>query len=138
MTEHIVDLSDVNQRNLLLRHIGSLEGSHRISITKERKRRSDGQNKYFHAVVVGEFVKWCREQGNPWSEEEAKDHLKRRFLTKSWVDEKTGEIFEATAKTSQLTTVEFMDFIDLCRAWILDFCGIDVEPPNPYYKREAP
>src|ERR1035437_4432817 len=137
MTEHIVNLSDVNQKNLILTHIRSLEGPHRISIVKERKRRSDGQNGYFHGVVIPIFAEWCREQGNDWSDEDAKEYLKRRFLTKTWTNEKTGEIFETTGETSKLNTVEFNYFIEQCCALIAELCGIAVPPLDPFYKSDT-
>ena len=132
----ILDFDAPGVKQTVASHVWSLKGNHRITIVKERKRRSDGQNRYFHGVVLQYFTAWCNEQGNDWTEDECKGELKRRFLSKTWTDEKTGEIFETTRKTSDLDTKEFMEFIDNVVFWMANSYGVKIPPPDPYYSRE--
>lgn len=133
MRDTLVDLADHKQTALLLNHIRTLKGLHRVTIIKYRKRRSNDQNAYLHGVVVPIFADWCRENGNNWTNEEAKSALKQKFLKIEWPDDRTGEILEAVRDTSDLDTQEFSIFIDQCRDWIEKFTGCFVPPPDPFY-----
>jgi hypothetical protein len=133
----LVDLSDPQKKSLLLNHVRSLEGQHKVSITKYYKKRSLDQNAYFHSQVVGTFADWCRGEGNSWTDEQAKSHLKDRFLSLEWTDERTGEIMRSVRDTRDLTTVEFSEFTEKCCAWIAEFCGVYVPPPDPFYETRS-
>lgn len=134
MSELILDLSNPQVKAQLLTHVRTLEGMYRVTVAKYRKRRSDLQNRYYRGVIVPIFADWCRANGNDWTDEQAHKHLAKRFLEISFTDERTGEMIESVRSTSDLTTVEFMNYEDKCCQFIAEFCEIEVPPPDPYYK----
>jgi hypothetical protein len=76
-----------------------------ITMEKQKKHRSGGQNRYAHGVV---FPMMAECMGCEM--EEAKDALKFEFLRKQLDCGKW-----TTRQTSSLTTVEFEEFLSKCR-----------------------
>ena len=139
MKEQIIDLSNPREKSMLRAHISALEGKYRVTITKERKRRSDAQNRYYWACIVDLFGEWLRNNGNDLTNEDAHEMLRDRFLHEDVTLPATGEIIGSRNRsTSKLTTVEFIDYNERCAQWLSEFCGLIVPAPNPYYNVEAP
>jgi hypothetical protein len=134
MKDLVLDLTNYQVKATLISKIRELTGNYRITIVKHRGKRSISQNAYFHAVVVPMFADWCREQGNEWTDEEAKSCLKEQFLRKEWTDIRTGEILYCVLDTRDLDTQEFWTFVEKCCAWIAEFCGIVIPEPTPFYE----
>lgn len=138
MTERTLDLSDYAQKALLLDHVRSLQGEYRVTIVKKVKRRSGEQNAYYFGVIVDLFADWLRSQGHDVTDNDAHEMLKSRFLKKSLVDEKTGEIIgEYTDSTALQSTIEFSNYWERCAQWMAEFCGIVVPEPSPFYERKT-
>jgi hypothetical protein len=137
MIERLIDFSDRKQKRLFVEHIESLKGIWRWSLTKYRERRSDKQNGYYFGVLVPIFGDWCRETaGYDWTDDEAHDHLRRRFLTKEETD-KNGEIWETTESTSNLDTMQFSKYQEQVVQFLTAFCEIENIPePDPFYKEK--
>lgn len=96
----------------------------RLQITiSDRSRRSDRQNKYFHACcqIFGESLGYTKD--------EAKSIVKMKFLKKDKINEETGEIFEYLAETHKLNKEEFADLMDNFIRWAAQL-GIILPMPD--------
>jgi hypothetical protein len=68
--------------------------------------------------------------------EEAHEILKAKLLTRPVVRPDTGEIIGRIVRsTTELSTEEMTDYIERCRAWLLDFFGIMTNDPLPEDER---
>lgn len=110
-----------------------------ITIEKAYGKRSSHQNRYYWGVVIPAFCMAAHDTtGEEWSKEVAHDTLKARFLSHEFVNESTGEILNIIKSTAGLSTVEFMDYIENCRKFILEWFGAYVPSPNEddnYYEQ---
>jgi hypothetical protein len=102
-----------------------------IRIRKKRKQRSQSQNRYYWGVIVQAFVQGAAEE---WGEEitatQAHDALKMQCLSDEMVNISTGEIIRIPRSTTANTTLAQEEYHDRCRAFILEWFGIDVPLPN--------
>lgn len=149
---HVLDLSRPEVKMRLVQRIMALEGPHEVidrggvlTIKQRHRGRTLRQNAFYWVAVVPAFVDALREQwGEEVSEDDAHAMLKERFLKvrKRRVDEETGEIpgvLEYVRSTTTLTTVEFSDYIDQCRKFLMEWFRVEVEDPSPLWRelREA-
>lgn len=129
MKDRIVNLDNEREKNMLLQHVRSLRGMHRVSVKQYRPKRSDRQNRFYHPCIVAPFAEWAREQGNEITDEEAHEFLKAKFLTVEVVD-KNGEIIGTTVRsTTSLDVKEFAEYVDKCIRFLNEFCEIQVVEP---------
>jgi hypothetical protein len=62
--------------------------------------------------------------------------LKAKFLTRPVVRPDTGELIGRIVRsTTDLSTEEMTDYIERCRAWLLDFFGVMTNDPLPECER---
>ena len=101
-----------------------------ISIEKKTKKRSINQNAYYFGVVVPLFRSGLLDIGYKVSLEETHTFLKAKFLVKEIVNENTGEILTSVKSTTELTTVQFMEFIEDIQQFGAEFLGIQIPSPN--------
>ncbi len=87
---------------------------------------------------MGAFTDWlCEEWGEEVKPEQAHDLLKRQFLpVRELVDQKTGEVYELPATTTNLDTKEFSEYVERCIKWLGESWGIEILPSEDY--REEP
>lgn len=104
-----------------------------VRLTVEKKsKRSDGQNRYFHAVCVPIVrdhlldLGWKEAKSQEW----VKDYIKFHCLVKEFHNEDTGEVIKSLGKTSGLTVSEFMDFIADVQHWAASELGLIIPDPN--------
>ena len=109
----------------------------RITVEPLYKKRSTltvngrGQNGYYMGIVVYEFREgYLDTYGEPISAANAHEILKRECNGSSMLNEKTGEVVTIGKSTADLTTVEFEEYLDRCRAFILEWFGRTVLKPN--------
>lgn len=133
-TEIVLDMSCPAQKRLLLEQIRGLSGMHRITLTAYRPRRSDRQNRYYWPCFVQPFADYLRAQGDAYTDEQAHEIFKSRFLPTTTIDKNTGELLERVRSTTELDTVEFNEYLDRVGVWLAGF-GIIVPEPTLY--REA-
>jgi hypothetical protein len=136
-TELIVNLSDAKDKRMLLEMLRALEGPHRVQWCKHRKRRTDRQNRMYWPLVVQPFADFLREQGESYTDDDAHELLKAKFLRVSVANKDTGEVIgEIPRSTTTLTTEEFYDYVEKCVAWLADMFGIECPSPDPYRQAE--
>ena len=115
--------------------VGLKDGLHVIT-AKHQGQRSLPQNAYFHAVVCPLLVDPLRELG--WEHihdpEDAKDFVKKLFLTRRVANHETGEMHEYVLHTSKLTTLEFKEFVEQIQQWAAEELNIYIPDPNQYLK----
>ena len=136
MKDQMIDMSSPQQKQIVLQHLRTLEGFHRVSIVKYRKRRTDRQNRYYHPCFVEPFADFLRSQGEAITNDEAHEILKFKFLRTTRVDRRTGEAMDYTRSSASLNTVEFNEYLDNCAAWLCSFFGIIVPDPSVYHEQQ--
>lgn len=105
-----------------------------VMLTVERKynKRSSDQNRFFHGILNWYIQPALIEQG--WNEAKSeawtKEFVKEKVLKKEFYNEKTGEVTVIPGKTSELTTVEFMNMIAEIQMWAAEYLGIEIPDPN--------
>jgi hypothetical protein len=138
--ELIIDRSILAQVRTGLDLIRSIlmsgKGSIRIEIMEHRPRRTDRQNRYYWPCFVQPLAEFLREQGDLTEDEEAHELIKAKFLRKTIVNKKTGEVMEYVGSTTDLTTKEFNEYLNRVAFWLADMFGIVVPDPNVYHERE--
>lgn len=94
-------------------------------------RVTGGENGYFHGVVVREYINgaWA-EQGRIITMAEAKEELMANCGFIERYNEDTGEVMRTFKSTSMMTTSDFEEYMDKCRAFILEWFNIGVPLPN--------
>ena len=125
-------------RNLIIDALKSFEGKGIvITIEKRKNKRSNPQNAYFHGVVLPLVYNGLKELGHTMPLADVKDLLKLKFLkVPIFVNEETGEITEKIKNTSELTTIEFMEFVSEIQRWSAENLGVNIPEPNENLKLE--
>ena len=137
MRDFVIDMSDWQQKAMVLEKIRGLQGMYLFNIKQHRKRRSGRQNRWYFSCFVQPFADFLRGQGYGVSDHDAHVILKERFLKRSLVNEKTGEVLEYTKSTADLDTQEFNEYLDACRVFLQDYAGIQVPDPSIYHEVAA-
>jgi ribosomal protein L30E len=119
-------------RNLIIEAIRSFDGKELIiSFEKPKKKRSNGQNRFYYGVVLPIVQNCLKEAGHIMNLESTHDLIKMKFLKEIILtNEETGEVVERIKSTSELSTSQFMDFISEIRTFTLDYFNTDIPEPN--------
>jgi hypothetical protein len=104
-----------------------------LSLRKRRTKRSDKQNRAFHACITP----WSKDEGYPMDDLK-RDLLIEVFGSREVVSPITGAVVLVPAKphTSQLTTQEFALLMERT-VEIAAECGVQLELPDEYKTRKA-
>lgn len=123
----------VKNRDLLNAEIDTLqEGIDYVLCIKKKKRmRSNGQNRYYWAIVVPNVLLGLRDAGfnEIRTKDDAHDIIKVKFLRYD-IQNIMGEHIESFKSTSELSTQEFADFIAEVQIWGAEFLNISIPSPN--------
>lgn len=132
--EATCDLTPPETRRRLCTAIGSMSGWYEISLTPRRNTRSLRQNAFYHAGIVQPFAEFLRDQSYDQCDHEfAHSILKAKFLAEDVINPETGEVLcQRVKSTTSLDTEQMSDYIDRCRAWLLDFFGIITHDPDSW------
>jgi len=103
----------------------------RIRVTVEGKRRSQYQNNYYYGVVV-ELIRSAltEEWGELMTKDEVHEILKQNCNWREKVNESTGETLKVPHTTTDMTTVEFEEYLERCRRFALEWFKIEIPLPN--------
>lgn len=108
-------------------------GVFRITIKRNRKRRTNPQNRYYFGVIVSMFSEYMREQGEPLTTDQAHHMLAGMFLRMTVMNPKTHlPMGDTVRSTTELTTEEFAVYIEHCVCWMADFLDIVVPSPGEH------
>lgn len=118
--------------NRIQQVVKSLEGKEvKIVISQVFKKRSERQNNFYWGVVIPIMQNTMLDIGNPMDIEDIHLMLRVKFLKQIIsINEETGEVAERVKSTTELSTIEFMDYIAKVRFWAIDFFGVEIPEPN--------
>jgi hypothetical protein len=119
-------------RNLILDGIKSFEGQNIvITIQKQKKTRSNPQNAFYYGVVVPIMQQCLKDAGYLMTNEQIHEMLKLKFLKESiLVNEQTGEYLERIKSTTELSTIEFMEYILEIQKFAVEYFNTVIPDPN--------
>jgi len=102
-----------------------------LTLKKYQKSRTTAQNSYYHAVVVPSVRDGLIDLGfakHSLSLETVHEMLKQKFLQEDMANE-DGVYISITKSTTELSTTDFMNYIDEIQRWANEFLNIVI--PNP-------
>lgn len=122
----------VRNRKTLLDAFKSFEGVDIvITIQKEKKQRSDPQNRYYWGCVVPLIQSGMKDvTGDTYSKEEVHLFLKSQFNYKEIVNEASGEVLRIPKSTTENSTTDMEAYQELIRRFALDFLNTIIPAPN--------
>lgn len=135
--KQVLNFDDLQTKRQFMQGVQQLTGLWEVQMKPRRFTRSLSQNAYWWCAVVNPFCNWLR---NEWADssiepEQAHEMLKRKILgTKDLVNKKTGEVIEITPSSRTLDSKEFGELIDKSAAWLAEFCGLVILPPEVFYE----
>lgn len=109
-----------------------------VTFTKRKKTRSLSQNAYYWAVVLPLLIEGFTDLGNaglnPNNSEHVKwmhDEMKKLHLANGReVVDANGEVHTLAASSKDLSTVEFVEYIQNIQIWAADCLGIRIPDPQ--------
>lgn len=119
------DFRNQKSKQKLFDYLKALDNVYKVDIKRDRKGRSNPQNRYYRGVVV----KMISEETG-YTPEEVHEILKTKFLSYEKVIEKTGEVFTISRSTTELNTQEFEEFLEMCRMFAAQDIEIVIPLPN--------
>ena len=107
-----------------------LSGDVELTIQKKRKTRSNPQNRYYWGNVIPICCEILKDCGYLFTHDHTHEFLKANFNTKPLANQKTGEVLSVPISTTELTTVEFEEYMERIRVWAWDFTSVTIPLPN--------
>lgn len=115
----------------------SFEGKRvEVSISKKKKSRSNEQNRFYWGCVIPILRNHLIELGNKFSVEQTHDLLKYKFL-KEAIRVNEDEFIDRIKSTTELSTMEFMEFILEIQQWCLEMFDLVIPNPNEQINLEV-
>lgn len=107
-----------------------------IEVSTYYRKRSLEQNNALHWY----FKEISDETGIEF--DEVKDQMAKKFLMTDVLDKngdivadpETGEVMRRQLSTTELSTVQFMDYMDRVRLWANEFLNMELPEPDKNYK----
>ena len=125
---HVIDFDNPAESRLMLDHLRSLRGKHRVEVVRYRPRRTDRQNAAYWPCIVIPLSEWMtQEYGERFDPDDAHDLLKRTFLTRKVTHPKTGKVMSIVGSSAALDTAQFTEYLEKCCRLLAEYCGITVE-----------
>lgn len=109
-----------------------------IEITVQRKRRRRGlaQNNYYWGVIVPIVTVALIDAGYKVGKEATHEFLKATFNRREIINESTGEILSTVGSTTDMTTVEMMQYFSEITVWAAEFLGVEIPEPGEQIRIE--
>ena len=129
--QHVIEKEESFNKRLMALAVGL----HVVIIETARNSRSNKQNGYYWAVVLGAYQEGYNEvYGTTISKDEAHYNLKRELHYEFLTNPVTGESIKIGKTTTEDDTKEFSEYTNQCRLWISEWFGIETPDPDPMYK----
>ena len=130
-----MSMDSAENKRRLMQSIGALRGEYEVDIQPRCTTRSNAQNRYYWSCIIRAFAEFLASQDyEGCSDDAVHETLKDKFLRVPMIDPASGEeIGHRVKSTTELSTVEMMDYCYRCRAWLADFFFIVVPDPDPMY-----
>lgn len=122
----------VHRRTDFLKAIGLLTpGRVMVVVKKNYRQRSLPENAYYWGVVINEFCEGYFDMtGEKIQSDQAHEILKQECNSKEVTNEKTGQVIKVPQTTAKMTTIEFEEYLESCRAFIFEWFNRRVPLPN--------
>jgi hypothetical protein len=117
-----LSFADVQKYKQHLMNLKSKNKPVSVIIKLQSKGRSDNQNAYYWAVVIGLIAENCGYRQS-WEREELHGELKRLFLPSH------GPL-KISQSTGELNTVEFEEYLSKIRQWASEYLSLYIPLPN--------
>lgn len=119
-------------RNLITDALASYEGKECIiKIEKPKKTRTSQQNRYYWGVVLVIVQKCLKVSGHFMTINDTHELLKLKFLKEIvFIDESTGEVTERIKSTTELSTVQEMEYFGNIQDWTREYFNTEIPDPN--------
>ena len=101
-----------------------------LTIERKKKKRSIEQNSYYWGVVVPLVKEGLIDVGYRVGLEQSHNYLRDHFAKGELVNEKTGEILPIKLSTTDMTTTDFMGYIEQIQQWSAEYLNIQIPDPN--------
>jgi len=118
-------------RAALSRALADFEGKEvSITIQRKKKTRSTQQNRYYWSCVVYIVRDCLRDVGHRLTIEETHLLLRTKFLSVPLLLNDSGEFIEHIKSTTELSTIDFSNYIsDIC-SWVYEMFNVNIPEPN--------
>jgi len=99
-----------------------------IEVKPEKKYRSVFQNSYYWGIVITSIATRLRELGHDVDKDLTHEFLKGKFLYTEMVTD--TEVVKIPRKTSELTTTEFEEYVEMVKQFSAETLNIFIPDPN--------
>lgn len=106
-------------------------GDYVITITPNRKTRSNQQNAYLWGIVYPAVLFGLQDAG--WEiidEEQVHEYCKQAFAAREVINKDTGEVISLPNSTARMQTAEFNVYVDKIKAFAFEYLNITIPEPN--------
>lgn len=107
------------------------EGRYKLTVEKSNKR-SLNQNDYYWMILTDYVQPALYSEG--WREiktkDDAHDFVRSLFLKVKIINEVTGDTIERIKSTTELTTVQFNEYLEEIWQWSSEYLSIAIPSPN--------
>lgn len=106
-------------------------GDYVITITPNRKTRTNQQNAYLWGIVYPAVLFGLQDAG--WEitdEEQVHEYCKQAFAAREVINKDTGEVLSLPNSTARMQTAEFNVYVDKIKAFALEYLNITIPEPN--------
>lgn len=110
---------------------GLPEGSYAVTIDKDKKKRTSSQSRYYWGVVV-EIIRQALSTawGERLSKQATHEILRLKFLAEDKRIGEEGEVLTTIKSTTELDTIDMVEYTDRCRAFATEYLGVTIPDPN--------
>lgn len=130
----IIDLDDQAQKGKLFTHLAGLSGKWKLELTKFSPLRSNQQNRYYRIVLNHAAVAMSEVWGYELSPDQAHEFFKLHLLPVRVVSRLSGKTITIGGSTTELSKVQFSEYVDKIKGYILDYCGYSIPDASAYGK----
>lgn len=106
-------------------------GDYILTVTPNRKTRSNQQNAYLWGIVYPAVLFGLQDAG--WeitNEEQVHEYCKQAFAAREVINKDTGEVISLPSSTARMQTAEFNVYVDKIKAFALEYLNITIPEPN--------
>ena len=106
-------------------------GDYILTVTPNRKTRSNQQNAYLWGVVYPAVLFGLQDAG--WEithEEQVHEYCKQAFAAREVINKDTGEVLSLPSSTARMQTAEFNVYVDKIKAFAFEYLNVTIPEPN--------
>jgi hypothetical protein len=129
---HTFIMYSVNDANDLIAFLKENAGPHAksghplaVTVAEHKKRRSDEQNRLFHALL-NTIAESASVEGRQYPAEVWKEQIRRRFIGTEEIDLPDGTRIERGISTASLNVAEFSKLVEVVQAWATTELNIEI------------